>query len=292
MERLLGLTLNGVTYGMIYAAVAMGLVLIWRATRVINFAQGAMAMFTTYVAITLIGQGVSYWIAFGVALLLGLAMGAAVELALIRPLRGRFELSPVIVTLGLLILLEGVAGVLWGGGDRGFPAAFSQIGLVVGGQRLAFSRFDAFTVAVVLFLMLLILGLFRGTNLGLRMRASAFAPEVARLLGVRVGRILTLGWALAALAGSLAGILVAPKVLLFPNNMDEVLIFGFTGAVMGGLDSPLGALVGGLVTGLVLSYVGGFLGSSLETVGALVMLLVVLSIRPQGIFSRASLRRV
>ncbi len=292
MGRLLDLTLNGVTYGMIYAAVALGLVLIWRATRVINFAQGAMAMFTTYLAVTIIDHGLPYWLAFATALLAGLALGALVERVLIRRLQGGTELSPVIVTLGLFILLEGVAGALWGGGDRSFPAYFSQIGLVVGGRQVAFSAFDAFTVGMVLLLMLLMWVLFQGTDLGLRMRASAFAPEVARLLGVRVGGMLTLGWGLAALAGSLAGLLVAPKVLLFPNNMDEVLVFGFTAAVVGGLDSPAGALVGGLVTGLVLSFVGGYLGSSLETVGALVLLLVVLSVRPQGIFSRATLRRV
>lgn len=292
MGRLLDLTLNGVTYGMIYAAMALSLVLIWRATRIINFAQGAMAMFTTYVAVTVIDHGIPYWVAFVTALLVGLAMGAAVERVLIRRLQAGTELSPVIVTLGLLILLEGVAGALWGGGDRSFPAYFSQIGLVIGGSQVAFSSFDAFTVGMVLLLMLLMWILFQATDLGLKMRASAFAPEVARLLGVRVGGMLTLGWALAALAGSLAGLLIAPKVLLFPNNMDEVLVFGFTAAVVGGLDSPVGALVGGVVTGLVLSYVGGYLGSSLETVGALVLLLVVLSVRPQGIFSRAAPRRV
>ena len=292
MERLLDLTLNGVTYGLIYAAVALGLVLIWRATRIVNFAQGAMATFTTYVAVTLIDRGADYWVAFAAALGLGFVLGAVVERLLIRPLPGSSELGRVIVTLGLLILLEAVAGAVWGGSDRSFPANFSQIGLRLGGRQVAFSSFDLFTLVAVLLLMLGMLVLFRFTALGLRMRASAFAPEVARLLGVRVGRILTLGWALAALAGSLAGVLVAPKVLLYPNNMDTVLVFGFVSAVMGGLDSPIGALVGGLVTGLALSYVGGYLGSSLQTVGALVILLVVLVIRPEGIFSRASLRRV
>ncbi len=292
MERLLDLTLNGVTYGLIYAAVALGLVLIWRATRIVNFAQGAMATFTTYVAVTLIDRGADYWAAFAVALGLGLVLGAAVERLLIRPLAGAPELNRVIVTLGLLILLEAVAGAIGGGSDRSFPANFSQIGLRLGGRQVAFSSFDLFTLLAVLLLMLGMLLLFRFTALGLRLRASAFAPEVARLLGVRVGRILTLGWALAALAGSLAGVLVAPKVLLYPNNMDTVLVFGFVSAVMGGLDSPPGALVGGLITGLALSYVGGYLGSSLQTVGALVILLAVLVIRPEGIFSRVALRRV
>ncbi|MGH9067717.1 MAG: branched-chain amino acid ABC transporter permease [Acidimicrobiales bacterium] len=292
MSRFVDLTLNGVTFGMIYAAVALGLVLIWRATRIINFAQGAMAMLTTYIAVTIIDSHISYWIAFAVALAAGLVFGAVVERVLVRPVEDKPPINAVIVTLGLLILVEAVAGAIWGGGDRSFPAAFSQVGLRVGGRQIAFSAFDIFVVAAVVVVLLALTVLFQRTDVGLRMRASAFAPEVARLLGVRVGRILTLGWALAALAGSLAGVLVAPKVLLFPNNMDTVLVFAFTAAIIGGLDSPLGALVGGLVTGLALSYVGGYLGSSLETVGALVILLVVLMARPEGLFSRSTPRRV
>src|SRR5437588_810742 len=153
-----------------------------------------------------------------------------------------------------------------------FAPAFSPEGLSVGGRQIAFSRFDAFILASVLGLCALLLVLFRTTAVGLRMRASAFAPEVARLLGVRVGRALTLGWGLATLAGSLAGILVAPKVLLSPNAMDTVLVFGFTAAILGGLDSPVGAVVGAVITGLALSYVGGYFGSSLETLGAFAIL--------------------
>jgi branched-chain amino acid transport system permease protein len=292
MGRFTDLTLNGITYGMIYAAVALGLVLIWRATRIINFAQGGMAMLTTYVAVTLIDNHIGYWIAFVVALVAGLVFGAAVERVIIRPVEGKPPVNAVIVTLGLLILVEAVAGAIWGGGDRSFPAYFSETGLRVGGRQIAFSPFDIFVLSAVVLMLLALAVLFQRTHTGLRMRAAAFAPEVARLLGVRVGRILTLGWALAALAGSLAGLLVAPKVLLYPNNMDTVLVFAFTAAIIGGLDSPLGALVGGLVTGLALSYVGGYLGSSLETVGALVILLVVLMARPEGLFTRSRPRRV
>lgn len=292
MTRFFDLTLNGVTDGMIYALVALGLVLIWRATRVINFAQGAMAMFTTYVAVSLLDRSVDYWLAFAVALAAGLVSGAVVERVLVRPVEDKPPINAVIVTLGLLIFLEAVAGAIWGGQDRSFPAAFSQAGLKVGHTQLAFSRFDVFILAAVLVIMVALLALFQRSDLGLRMRASAFAPEVSRLLGVRVGRMLTLGWALACLAGSLAGLLVAPLVLLFPNNMDTVLIFSFTAAIIGGLDSPIGALVGGLAVGLSLSYVGGYLGSSLETLGALAILLIVLMLRPEGIFSRAAPRRV
>lgn len=292
MSQFFDLTLNGISSGMIYAAVALGLVLIWRGTRIINFAQGSMAMFSTYIALTLLDRKVSYWLAFAVALVLGLAMGAVVERVLIRPLHGAPELNPVIVTLGLLILLEGITGAIFGVQNRGFPAAFSQSGLRVGHTRIAFSHFDVFILAAVLALMLAMLVLFRWTDVGLRMRAAAFAPEMSRLVGVRVGRVFTLGWALAALAGSLAGLLVAPKSAFSPEYMDLILVYAFTAAVVGGLDSPIGALVGGLITGLALSYVGGYLGSSLEPLGAAALLMVVLSARPEGIFSQAHTRQV
>jgi branched-chain amino acid transport system permease protein len=292
MSRFLDLTLNGFTYGMIYAAVGLGLVLIWRATHVINFAQGALAMFTTFLAVSLIDRGANYWVAFVVAIAIGLCAGAVIEVTLMRPLRNKPELNAVVVSVGLLILLEAAAGAIWGGNYRSFPSAFSPIGVTVGHTKIAFSRFDIFILASVVVLMLAILALFRFTNLGLRMRAAAFAPEVARLLGVRVGRLLTVGWALASGVGALAGLLVAPKIFLFPNNMDTILVFGFAAAVMGGLESPPGSLIGGLLTGLAISYVGGYLGSSLESVGALVVLIVVLSLRPQGVFSRPAPRRV
>lgn len=292
MSLFIDLTLNGFTYGVIYAAVALGLVLIWRATRVINFAQGALATLTTYIAVSLLDRSINYWVAFAVALISGLVIGAITERAFIRPLYGKPELNPVVVTIGLLILVESIVGAVWGSADRGFTPAFSQLGVVVGHRRLDFSHFDIFVLSSVLILMLAMLILFRWTTLGLKMRATAFAPEVARLLGVRVGRILTVGWGLATLAGALAGILVAPKVLLSPNMMDPILLYGFAAAVLGGLDSPVGALIGGIVTGLGISYVGGYLGSSMETVGAAVLLIVVLSIRPEGIFARPRARQV
>ena len=292
MSHFLDLTLNGVSAGMIYAAVALGLVLVWRATRVINFAQGSMAMFTTYLAVTLLDRQVGYWEAFVVALLAGLAFGAVVERTLIRPLRGKPDINAVIVTLGLLILLEGLAGAVYGVRDRGFPAAFSQNGLSIAGHRISFSHFDVFILVAVVTLMLSMLVLFRGTDLGLRMRASAFAPEMARLAGVRVGRILTLGWALASLAGSLAGLLVAPTAAFSPGYMDLILVYAFTAAAVGGLDSPVGSLIGGLLTGLALSYVGGSLGSSLEPLGAAAILIVALSSRPEGLFAGPAARQV
>ncbi len=292
MRFFVDITLNGVANGMIYASVALALVLIFRATNVINFAQGAMAMMTTFIAFSLLNRGAGYWVAFVAALACGFVLGGVVQLLLIRPVQKKPPLNAVIVTFGLLILLEGIAGAVWGNTNRGFPAAFSQAGIEVGKTKVAFSHFDFFIVLSVVVLMLLMLVLFRATTLGLRMRASAFDPEVARLLGVRVQRLLTLGWALAAVAGSLAGLLVAPMDVFSPYYMDLILVYAFTAAVIGGLDSPVGALVGGLITGLSLAYIGGYLGGALEPLGALVLLIVMLMIRPAGLFARPSARRV
>lgn len=292
MSLFLNLTLNGAAFGLIYAAVALGLVLIWRATHILNFAQGALATLTSYIAVSLFDRSVNYWLAFAAALVAGFVFGALTERIFIRPLYGKPELNPIVVSIGLLILIESVIGAIWGSGDRGFYPAFSQRGFIIGRTHLDFSRFDVFVVCSVLALVLAILLLFRYSDVGLRMRAAAFSPEVARLLGVRVGRMLTLGWALATLAGALAGLLVAPSILLSPNMMDPILVYGFAAAVLGGLDSPVGALIGGLLTGLGISYVGGYLGSSMETVGAAALLIVVLSLRPEGLLARPKGRRV
>jgi branched-chain amino acid transport system permease protein len=292
MSRFFVLTLNGLTQGAIYAAMALALVMIWRATKVINFAQGAMAMFTTYLALFAIDHGAPYWAGFLVALLSGLLLGGIVERVIVRPVESAPPLNVVILTLGLLLFLEALAPMAFGGQIRSFPPAFSIVGLHLGNSQVPFSPFDVFTLGAVLAVMALLLLLFQKTDLGLRMRASAFNPEVSRLLGIRVGRMLTLGWALASLVGALAGVLIAPTLLLYPTFMDDVLVFGFTGAVLGGLDSAPGAVVGGLLMGFALSYVGGYFGSDLETVGALVILIAVLMVRPRGLFSLQRVRQV
>ncbi|MGH3321560.1 MAG: branched-chain amino acid ABC transporter permease, partial [Streptosporangiaceae bacterium] len=222
MRELVAFTLSGISFGMIYAAVALSLVLIWRATRVLNFAQGGMAMLTTFIALTAIQRTGSYWEGFVIALAVGLVLGAVVERVIIRPVEGGPHLNAVIVTLGLLVFLEGLAGIIYGGQFRSFPAAFSIGGLHVGTGQIALSRFDLFVIGSVLVVAVLLAVLFRFTPVGLRMRAAAFNAEVARLLGVRVGRVLTLGWALAGLIGSLAGLLVSPATLLHPNSMDPI----------------------------------------------------------------------
>ncbi len=292
MTKFIDLTLSGISIGAIYAAVALSLVLIWRATRIVNFAQGAMLMITTFIASAVISSSGRYWLGVVVALAAGLVFGALVERLLIRRVEDAPPLNAVIVTLGLYTLLVAVAGMIWGNTPRSFPAAFSLQGYKVGGTRLLFTPNDTFIVLIVIAVALGLGVLFRATTLGLQMRAAAFKPEVARLLGVRVGRMFTAGWALAAVAGSLAGVLVAPSVFLGPNSFDPILISGFVAAVLGGLDSPPGAVIGGLVLGLALSYVSGYEGSSLVPLAALVILVVVLMVRPTGLFSATKERRV
>jgi branched-chain amino acid transport system permease protein len=289
-------TLNGITSGAIYASIALALVLIWRGTRIVNFAAGGMAMVSAFIALSVIDAGASYWVAFIAALAFGLVAGAVIERVLIRPVESKPPLTAVIMTFGLLIFIEAVAGMIWGGGSpRTLPTAtFSIKGISLGGQTVALSPFDLFVIGAVLLTMVLLIVLFRATNLGLKMRAAAFEPETARLLGVRVGRMLSLGWALASLVGALAGVLVAPKLFLSPNFMDAPLVYGFAAAVIGGLDSPVGAVTGGLALGLVTSYVAGWqtLGPSLEVLSVLVLLIVVLMVRPEGLFSGIKPRRV
>ncbi len=292
MTKFIDLTLSGISDGAIDAAVALALVLIWRATRIVNFAQGAMLMITTFIASAVIGSTGSYWVGFVVALFAGLLMGAVVERIAIRRVENAPPLNAVILTLGLYTVLVAVAGMIWGNTPRSYPAAFSLRGYRVGHTNLAFAPNDTFIVLVVIAVAVVLALLFRGTSLGLRMRASAFEPEVARLLGVRVGTMLTLGWALAAVAGALAGVLVAPSTFVGPNNFDPILINGFVAAILGGLDSPPGAVVGGVALGVALSYVAGYAGSALVPLAALAILVLVLLIRPAGLFSPTAERRV
>jgi branched-chain amino acid transport system permease protein len=292
MDRFLFLTVDGLSRGAVYAAFALALVLIWRATRIVNFAQGVMAVATSYVAYSVTGATGSYWAGFFVALVAGLVLGAVVERVVMRRVEHAPPLNAVIVALGLVLFFQGVLGMIYGTQYLPFPPAFSRGAMMVGGVPLL-SRYDLFVFGAVLVLMLSLAVLFTRTATGLRMRAAAFEPQVSRLLGVNVGGMLTLGWALAALVGALAGMLVIPTGLgLHPTAMDVVFVSAFTAAVVGGLDSPLGAVVGGLVVGLVLSYAGGYLGSDITPLAVLGLLVVVLLARPGGLFSGAQARRV
>jgi branched-chain amino acid transport system permease protein len=285
-------TLGGISFGMVYAAIALSLVLIWRGTRILNYSQGAMAMLTTYIAFTVISHTGSYWAGFAAALAAGLLLGAVIERTVIRPVENKPPLNAVVVTIGLLVFLEGLAGIIYGGQYRSFPPAFSITGLRAGSASLGISRNDVFVAGAVLAAALGLAVLFRYTSAGLRLRAAAFNAYAARLLGVRVGRVLTLGWALAGLIGALAGVLVSPATFLYPASMDSIFVLGFTAAVIGGLDSPVGAVVGGLILGVALNYVGGYLGSNLVPIFGLAALIVILMIRPSGLFSASTSRQV
>jgi branched-chain amino acid transport system permease protein len=292
VQQLLTTVLTGLTLGTVYAAFALALVLIWRATRIVNFAQAPMAMVTTYIALVIIDAGYSYWLGFAVALLSGLVLGAVVERFVVRFVSGKSEINAVILTLGLFIVLHALAAIVFGSRYRSFPAPFGLRGFQLGDTTIALTGFGVFTVLAVGVVVVGLVVLFRGTDLGLRMRASAFNQEVSRLLGVKVGRMLTLGWALAALVGSLSGLLIAGGGLVHPSYMDGVVVYGFVAAVLGGLDSPVGAVVGGVLLGLSLSLVSGYVGSELVPLAALVILMAVLLLKPGGLFATVRERRV
>ena len=292
MQQFLNVTLTGLSQGAIYAAFALALVLIWRSTRIVNFAQGSMGMFTTYLALIVIEGTGSYWLGLVVALGAGLLLGAGIERLIIRRVEGGPELSAIIVTLGLFVAIQALAAILFGATFRSFPAPFDLRGIEVGGVNIALTPFSMFVIGSVVLVMAALVALFRFTDVGLRMRAAAFNQEVSRLLGVPVGGLLTLGWALAAVVGSLAGLLIAGGSLVYPAYMDPIIVYGFVAAVLGGLDSPGGAVVGGLTIGLALSYVSGYVGSELVALTALAILVAVLLARPQGLFARTAARRV
>jgi branched-chain amino acid transport system permease protein len=293
--HVVNLVIYGIANGTIYAAVALALVLIWRSTRIVNFSQGGMLMITTFIAWELVAQhGQSYWLGLVVAMLAGLVLGGAVERVLVRPVESGPPINPVIVTLGFLLVLQASAGMIWGANNNTYPADFSLVYYHVGNQVILFSPDLLFIVIAVGLTGLGLYLLFQHSPIGLRMRASAFNPEVARLLGVRVGRMLTLGWALAAAVGALAGVLIAgiPGNYVSPNGFDDLLILGFTAAVIGGLDSTVGAVVGGIVLGVALSLLDDYVSNDIDSFFIFALLLVVLMIRPNGIFSRAEVRRV
>ncbi|MFF0468395.1 branched-chain amino acid ABC transporter permease [Micromonospora zamorensis] len=292
MDRFVFLTIDGLSRGAVYAAFALALVLIWRAARVVNFAQGAMAVAAACVAYTVSAATGSYWLGFAVALVAGLLLGALVDRVVMRHVDHTSHLNPVIVALGLVLLIQAVLGMVYGNEFRPAEAPFSRSALTVGGVAVL-SPYDLFVFATIGVVVSGLAWMFARTPVGLRMRAAAFAPEVSRLLGVNVGGMLTLGWALASGVGALAAMLVIPTELgLHPHAMDLVFVSAFTAAVVGGLDSPPGAVVGGLVVGLLLSYVSGYAGSDLTPLAVLVLLLAVLLVRPGGLFAPVAARRV
>ncbi len=284
---------SGLAAGSIYASVALALVLIYRATDVVNFAQGEMATFTTFVAWSLMHHGLSYWPAFVLTLLIAFAGGVGVERVLIRPVERRPEIVTVIVTIGLLIAINGLTGWIWGPEVKVFDSPFPNSTVDVGGVVISVQDIGVFCVCLAT--VIVVWAFFRFTSVGLAMRAVAVNPDASRLMGVRVGWMLALGWGLAAVLGAVAGMMAAPTVFLDPDMMLVVLIYAFAAAVLGGIDSPVGAVVGGLVLGVVINLLGryvNFVGQELRLPSALALLLLVLLVRPAGLFGRVAVRRV
>jgi branched-chain amino acid transport system permease protein len=282
----------GVREGAIYAGLALALVIIYRSTRVINFAQGEMATFTTFIAWSLMNRGLSFWAAFPIVLAIAFTGGVAIERVLIRPVENAPVLTIVIVTLGLALLLNGLMFIIWRGESRQFHGPFSTRTIDVGGVPISVQDIGIVVVSIVLVALLALF--FRYTKLGLALRAAAVNPDSSRLVGVRVGWMLALGWGISAVLGAVAGMMIAPVVFLDPNMMQTILLYAFAAAVLGGLDSPIGAVVGGIVLGLTITLLGryvGFIGSTLKLPVALLLILVLLLVRPGGLFGRVAVRR-
>jgi branched-chain amino acid transport system permease protein len=287
---LLGGLTNGVTYGL----VALSLVLIWRSTGVLNFAQGAMPMFATYVGFALLSYHFGYWPCVVVCLIAGLLLGGLTERLLVRGLYGKPEINPIVVMVGFLIVLEAVAAAIWSSTPRSLPSPFSSIHWQLAGKPFALSPFTVYEIAAALVVMALVAALFRFTKLGLQLRASALAPEVSRLLGVRVGRLLTLGWMLSTAVGVITAILVSANFFsgLTPTVMDGIFAYGFIAAAIGGLESPVGAIVAGVLLGVVNQFVTDFVNQNAVIIIALGILVVSLMVRPSGVFTKSTQRRV
>jgi branched-chain amino acid transport system permease protein len=303
MDTFLAALFSGTSRGAIYALVALGLVIVWRGAGIVNFAQMGQAMFSTYIASTLIANGNSYWVGFFVALFAGAVMGALLDILVMRPLSNKKKSEllssesmraavPVIATLGILGVLQALAGIIWAAEERGFPAPAAQEGFTIAGNVAPFTSFDLFVISIVLFTLLITTLFFTKTGMGLAMRATALNQEVAKLSGIRTNHTRTFSWAISGAASSLAGLLVTPTSNLSPNTLDLVLIIGFTAAVVGGLDSPAGAVMGGFLIGLVISFIT-FYGTPEDVfLAILAVLLLVLIFKPRGIFAGKDARRV
>ena len=284
---------SGLATGSIYAALALALVMIYEATDVVNFAQGEMAMFATYVAWSLINAGMPYWPAFFATLVIAFLGGLLIQRLVIRPVANAPILTIVIVTIGLLVIFNSLAGWIFSYVQKPFPSPFPKEPLHIGG--VVFGSHDLGQIGVTLVVLLCIWLFFRFTPLGLAMRAAAQNPLSSRLVGIRVGWMLALGWALAAMFGAVAGMMVAPVLFLDPNMMGGVQIYAFAAATLGGFTSPVGAVIGGLVVGVVENLVGTyvhFIGTELKFSVALALIIIVLLVKPSGLFGRAMVKRV
>ena len=292
MELLLQQVMAGLANGAIYACMALAVVMIFQAIDHLNFAQGEMAMFSTFIAWQLISWGMPYWVAFMAAVALSFVAGVLIDRVLFRPVQKAPILSQLVAFIALFSILNSSAGQIWDYTIKTFPTPFGHHPLF-GGTLI--DTHEAGMIGVTLLLLALLYVFFRGTRLGLAMRAAAANPESARLVGIRVGWMTALGWGMAAAIGSVAGMLIAPVVFLEPNMMIGVLLYGFAGAVLGGLSSPAGAVFGGFAVGVLENLAGTFIpyvGRELKLTLALIMIVIVLMFRPSGLFGRSVVSRV
>ena len=290
METFVHQVLAGLATGGIYASVALALVMIHQATHLLNFAQGEMAMFSTYIAWSLVNAGMPYWAAFFLTIAISFVIGALIQRYILRPIRGQSVLSLVAVFIGLIFIFNSVAGWIFDFTIKSFPSPFPSEPLF--GQRFVSSH-ELGAIGVTLVVLVLLYSFFRFTSLGLAMRAVAQNPTSSRLVGIRVGWMLALGWGLAAAIGAVAGMMVAPIVYLDPNMMAGILLYAFAGALIGGIDNPGGAVIGGFLVGVLENLLGAYvIGNELKLSMALVLIVTVLIFKPAGLFGKVQVTRV
>ena len=293
MDILVQQVVSGLATGGIYASLALALVMIYQATDVVNFAQGEMAMFSTYLAWSLLQAGLPYWVTFLATVAIAFVGGLLVERIVIRPVEGQPILTIVIVTLGLLVIFNSVAGWIYSYIQKPFPSPFPSKPIKIG--NIVFGAHDLGAIGITLVVLTLLFLFFQYTTLGLAMRAAAQNPVSSRLCGIRVSWMLGLGWGLASAFGAIAGMMVAPVVFLDPNMMGGIQLYAFAAATVGGFTSPMGAVAGGFLVGVTENLVGtylSFIGTELKLTVALAMIIIVLLVRPTGLFGRTTVRRV
>ncbi len=276
--------------GGIYACIGLSLVMIYQSTHLINFAQGEMAMFSAFIALALIEAGIPFWWAFALTLIIAFAFGVGVERLLIRPFGDNAGLPVVIVMIGMLVILNSVAGWIWSYNVKSFPSPFAEFKSL---NTPFASAHELGSILMMGILLAILFVFFRFTSVGLAMRAAAYNPKSSRLVGIRVGWMYALGWGLAAAIGAIAAMLVANVVFLEPNMMGGMLLYGFAGALLGGISNPWGAVAGGIIVGIVENLLGAYvIGTDLKLTAALVLIIGVLTVIPQGLFGKTIVKRV
>jgi len=291
MNQFITAVLTSLSSGAIYALMSLSLVLVWRSTRVVNFAQAGQAVLTTYIGYAVIQKTGSYWIALIVAVISGALIGAVIDRFFMRPIFKRVTsgpivmIAPVVATLGLLGIIQAIIGFIWGLTNQSIETPVSNAGLNINGTVVAFSLYNLLVLVIVTLVMILLTLLFQKTNIGLALRASAYSPEIAKLSGIKVDAVRTLGWAISGAASGLAGMLYIPNTYLYPNAMDVLLVFGFIAAVIGGLDSMAGAVAGAMVLGFAINFSTTYISTTLVFPTAFVVLILVLLVKPSGLFA-------